>query len=266
MKRFLYTLILILCTIIIYGQKRTKPDEQVGEFQFISGGTQVIYIQPEPEKEIDTVKVKPKKEKIKLVKDTIKKQPKTPKVKKELPTPFMGTSLGIGIDYSIGSETTMCSGHFGLDMAFYCTDKFALGGYLKYHTIAQLSGGFLFVHQLKNPDTAFLWGLGVDGSCGAPTILSGEHPILPYAQYEFYEWNCGAEIRLGWRFNKNWYMWFDMSHKGTDGSLWVDENSSYDISFPDNISLWGESRDYSNYALSVSISVGYKFNNNTKKK
>ena len=61
-------------------------------------------------------------------------------------------------------------------------------------------------------------------------------------------------------------MWFDMSHKGTDGSLWVDENSSYDISFPDNISLWGESRDYSNYALSVSISVGYKFNNNTKKK
>ena len=265
MKRFLYTLILVLCTIIIYGQKRAKPDEQVGEFQFISGGTQVIYIQPEPEKEVDTLKVKSKKEKIKLVKDTVKKQPKTPKIKKELPAPFIGTSLGIGIDYSLGSDITMCSGHFGLDMAFYCTEKFAMGGYLKYHTIAQLSGGFLFVHHFKNPNAAFLWGFGVDGSCGEATIVSGEHPILPYAKYELLERNCGAEIRFGCQFNKNWYMWFDMSHKITNGSLYVDENGSYSISFPDSREPYYMFHGYYDYSLSASISIGYKFNNKRRK-
>ena len=79
-------------------------------------------------------------------------------------------------------------------MAFYCTEKFAFGGYLKYHTIAQLSGGFLFVHRLRNPNAAFLWGVGVDGTCGMPNEVSREHPILPYARYELREGNIGAEI------------------------------------------------------------------------
>lgn len=264
MKRFLYTLILVLCTIIIYGQKRTKPDEQVGEFQFISGGTQVIHIQPEPEKEVDTVKVKPKKEKVKLIKDMVKIQPKTPKVKKELPTPFIGTSLGIGIDYYQYTATRL-KGNWSLDMAFYCTEKFAFGCYLKYHTISQISGGFLFVHNFKNPNAAFLWGVGVDGSCAPSLIAEDVHPVLPYAKYEIWdEWNCGAEIRLGCQFNKNWYMWFDMSHKDSYvyfssfynqesyHNKWMNENSHKSYAFP--------------YVLSTSISIGYKFNIKKKKK
>ena len=268
MKRFLYTLFLVLCTIIIYGQKRTKPDEQVGEFQFISGGTQVIYIQPEPEKEVDTLKVKSKKEKIKLVKDTVKKQPKTPKVKKELPAPFIGTSLGIGFDYYQYAATRV-KGNWSLDMAFYCTEKFAFGCYLKYHTISQLSGGFLFVHNLKNPNAAFLWGVGVDGSCAPSYIAEDAHPVLPYAKYEIWDdWNCGADIRLGCQFSKNWYIWFDMSHK----EYYEEHYAIYNHGSYQNEGRLGKHyEDWGYYyAFSASISVGYKFNiqekrNKTKK-
>lgn len=260
MKRFLYTLILVLCTIIVYGQKRTKSDEQIGEYQFISGGTQVIYIQPEPEKEPDTTKVKVKKEKVKLEKDTVKKQPK---VKKVLPTPFIGTSLGIGFDY-YQDYAYRLKGNWSLDMAFYCTEKFAFGGYLKYHTIAQISGGFLFVHNFKNPNTAFLWGVGVDGGWKS-LIAEGVHPVLPYAKYDIWDkWNCGAEIRLGCQFNENWYIWFDMSHKESKIYYYAIYNDgSYN-----NLGMGGEYyNDYDNtYNLSTSVSIGYKFNIKNKNK
>ena len=262
MKRILYTFILCLCAVIVSGQRRTNPNGQIGEIQHVHGGTQVIYIQPE--KELDTVKVKPKKEKVKLVKDTVKKQPKVPKVKKDLPTPFIGTSLGIGFDY-YQDVATRLKGNWSLDMAFYCTEKFALGGYLKYHSISQISGGFLFVHNFKNPNTAFLWGVGVDGSCAISQLGEGVHPVLRYAKYKIWdEWNCGAEIRLGCQFNKNWYMWFDMSHKGSDG-YW---NTHYNDGSYNNEHLLGDNSKtyFSTYALSASISIGYKFNIKKKNK
>ena len=264
MKRILYTFILCLCAVIVSGQRRTSPNGQIGEIQHVHGGTQVIYIQPEKEKELDTVKVKPKKEKVKLVKDTVKKQPKTPKVKKELPTPFIGTSLGIGFDY-YQDVATRLKGNWSLDMEFYCTEKFALGGYLKYHSISQISGGFLFVHNFKNPNTAFLWGVGVDGSCAISHLGEGVHPVLPYAEYNITnDWNCGAEIRLGCQFNKNWYMWFDMSHKDSSGHSYT----SYNDGSYNNEYLLGEySTTYLySYALSASISIGYKFNIKKKNK
>lgn len=261
MKRFLYTLILVLCTIIVYGQKRTKSDEQIGEYQFISGGAQVIYIQPEPEKEPDTTKVKVKKERVKLEKDTVKKQPK---VKEVLPAPFIGTSLGVGFDY-YQDYAYRLKGNWSLDMAFYCTEKFALGGYLKYHSISQISGGFLFVHNFKNPNIAFLWGVGVDGSCAVSQLGEGVHPVLPYAIYGMRDkWNCGAEIRLGCQFNENWYIWFDMSHKESEIYNYAIYNSrSYN-----NLVMTGEYyKDYGyTYNLSTSVSIGYKFNIKNKNK
>ena len=264
MKRFIYTFILCLCAVIVSGQRRTNPNGQIGEIQHVHGGTQVIYIQPEKEKELDTVKVKPKKEKVKLVKDTVKKQPKAPKVKKELPTPFIGTSLGIGFDY-YQDVATRLKGNWSLDMAFYCTEKFALGGYLKYHSISQISGGFLFVHNFKNPNIAFLWGVGVDVSCAMSQLGEGVHPVLPYAEYEIWnDWNCGAEIRLGCQFNKNWYMWFDMSHKDSYG----ESNTYYNYGSYNNEFLLGDNSKTHlyTYALSASISIGYKFNIKKKNK
>lgn len=259
MKRILYTFILCLCAVIVSGQRRTNPNGQIGEIQHVHGGTQVIYIQPE--KELDTVKVKPKKEKVKLVKDTVKKQPK---VKKELPTPFIGTSLGIGFDY-YQDVATRLKGNWSLDMAFYCTEKFALGGYLKYHSISQISSGFLFVHNFKNPNIAFLWGVGVDASCAISKLGEGVHPVLPYAKYEIWnEWNCGAEIRLGCQFNKNWYIWFDMSHKDSSVCYY----SSYNQDSYHNKGMLGEHHEGWTYpyVLSTSISIGYKFNIKKKNK
>ncbi len=265
MKRILYTFILCLCAVIVSGQRRTNPNGQIGEIQHVHGGTQVIYIQPEKEKELDTVKVKPKKEKVKLVKDTVKKQPKTPKVKKELPTPFIGTSLGIGLDY-YQDVATRLKGNWSLDMAFYCTEKFALGGYLKYHSISQISGGFLFVHNFKNPNIAFLWGVGVDGSCAISKLGEGVHPVLPYAKYEIWDVrNCGAEIRLGCQFNKNWYMWFDMSHKYSQLRYSIYYNhGSYNNEYL--LGKYVGGNDLWPYSLSASISIGYKFNIKKKNK
>lgn len=247
MKRFISIIPILLFPIFVHGQNKIQ-DGTTGEYQFVEGGTQILYIQ---QKEPDTVIVKEKKAKEEKV-----------KVKKVLPKPFIGTSLGIGIDYGEYSVTT-CSGHLGVDMAFYCTEKFAFGGYLKYHTIAQLSGGFLFVHHFNKPNTTFLWGVGVHGTCGSSNVVSREHPILPYARYELREWNCGAEIRLGCQFNKNWYMWFDMSHKEQETELYVIETENSRV-FPYGNASYGDMGNFG-YSLSLSISVGYKFNLNDKK-
>lgn len=145
-------------------------------------------------------------------------------------------------------------------MAFYCTEKFAFGCYLKYHTISQLSGGFLFVHNFKNPNAAFLWGVGVDGSCAPSLIAEDVHPVLPYAKHEIWDdWNCGAEIRLGCQFNKNWYIWFDMSHKEYNEK----HSALYNHGSYHNEGMTGvHYTDWSGkgYVFSASISVGYKFN------
>lgn len=76
-----------------------NPTNKLENFNLLVGVLKLYTSSLSKKKEVDTVKVKPKKEKVKLIKDTVKIQPKTPKVKKELPTPFIGTSLGIGIDY-----------------------------------------------------------------------------------------------------------------------------------------------------------------------
>ena len=244
MKHFLYTFILCLSAVIVNGQRHTNPDEKIGEYQYVHGGTQIIHIQHEK-------------------KDTIKKQSKTPKVKKALPSPFIGTSLGIGFHY-YPDVACQLKGNWGLDMAFYCTDKFALGGYFKYHSIVQLSGGVLFIHNFKNPNTAFLWGIGGVTTCGSNIIGEVAHPVLPYGKFKLWNESWGAEIRLGYQFNKNWYMWLDMSHK--ESFIECDvifDNDNYGSM---HRQIFGEYEYRDNgYAFSTSISVGYKFNIKNKK-
>ena len=57
-------------------------------------------------------------------------------------------------------------------------------------------------------------------------------------------------------------MWFDMSHKHQDVELYVIETESPRIDY-DYTDLWHTNSN--GYCLSLSISVGYKFNIHDKK-
>ena len=177
-------------------------------------------------------------------------KPKKPK--KQYPAPFIGISAGMG--GSFGPYYRSLDGTLSLDMAGSCNNKFAMGAYLKYQSVASLSAGMIFIHGNHNAGAAFMWGLGFLGAMPrrwynlpVPTMPNDEH--LTMDRRIIYQ--LGGELRLGYKFTSSWYMWLDISAR------FAEVNTDY------NHALYiegGHNDNWPNsYIMAVSLSVGYKF-------
>ena len=177
-------------------------------------------------------------------------KPKKPK--KQYPAPFIGMSAGVG--GSFGPYYRSLDGTFSLDMAGSCSDKFALGAYLKYQSVASLSAGMIFLHGNHNEGAAFMWGMGFLGAMPrrwynlpVPTMPNDEQ--LTMDRRIVYQ--LGGELRLGYKFTSSWYMWLDVSAR------FAEVNTDY------NHALYiegGHNDNWPNsYIMAASLSVGYKF-------
>ena len=177
---------------------------------------------------------------------------KPAKQKKQHPAPFIGVSTGVG--GSFGSYYRSLDGAISLDMAGSCNDKFAMGAYLKYQSVASLSAGMIFLHGNHNEGAAFMWGMGFLGAMPrrwynlpVPTMPNDEH--LTMNRRIIYQ--LGGELRLGYKFTSSWYMWLDISAR------FAEVNTDY------NHALYiegGHNDNWPNsYIMAASLSVGYKF-------
>ena len=177
---------------------------------------------------------------------------KPKKAKKQYPAPFIGMSAGVG--GSFGPYYRSLDGAFSLDMAGSCSDRFALGAYLKYQSVASLSAGMIFLHGNHNEGAAFMWGMGFLGAMPrrwynlpVPTMPNDEH--LTMDRRIIYQ--LGGELRLGYKFTSSWYMWLDISAR------FAEVNTDY------NHALYiegGHNDNWPNsYIMAASLSVGYKF-------
>ncbi len=185
------------------------------------------------------------------------------KIRKQYPAPFVGISAGVGGSFS--KYYRSLDGTISLEVAGSCNERFAMGGYFKYQSVATFSGGLIFIHGNHNEGSAFMWGLGCIGAPGR-SFYDLSHPQLPNDNFSTNRYmgdQIGAELRLGCKFKSSWYIWFDCSirDRGYDGvtdriyyedynTPWVDgDYSDYDYC------------DYraKNTTFSTSISVGYKF-------
>ena len=180
------------------------------------------------------------------------KTQKNQKPKKQFPAPFIGISAGMG--GSFGPYYRSLDGAFSLDMAGSCNERFALGVYLKYQSVASLSAGMIFLHGNHNEGAAFMWGMGFLGAMPrrwynlpVPTMPNDEH--LTMDRRIIYQ--LGGELRLGYKFTSSWYMWLDISAR------FAEVNTDY------NHALYiegGHNDNWPNsYIMAASLSVGYKF-------
>lgn len=181
---------------------------------------------------------------------------KSPKQKKQYPAPFIGVSAGVG--GSFGPYYRSLDGAFSLDMAGSCNDKFALGVYLKYQSVASLSAGMIFLHGNHNEGAAFMWGMGFLGAM--PRRLYNQPvPTMPNDEYlamnrKIY-YQLGGELRLGCKFRSSWYMWLDISARFAEVGTEF-HHFAYHFSYGDTYEDigWEDS-----YIIATSLSVGYKF-------
>lgn len=181
---------------------------------------------------------------------------KSPKQKKQYPAPFIGVSAGVG--GSFGPYYRSLDGAFSLDMAGSCNDKFALGAYLKYQSVASLSAGMIFLHGNHNEGAAFMWGMGFLGAM--PRRLYNQPvPTMPNDEYlamnrKIY-YQLGGELRLGCKLRSSWYMWLDISARFAEVNTDY-HHSAYSFKYgsPIHTTSWEDS-----YIIATSLSVGYKF-------
>ena len=181
---------------------------------------------------------------------------KPAKQKKQYPAPFIGVSAGVG--GSFGPYYRSLDGALSLDMAGSCNDKFALGAYLKYQSVASLSAGMIFLHGNHNEGAAFMWGMGFLGAMprrwydlSVPTMPNDEQLTMDRRIY----YQLGGELRLGCKFTSSWYMWLDISARYAE----VDTDyyhSAYRFKYGNTTHQtgWEDS-----YIIATSLSVGYKF-------
>ena len=183
---------------------------------------------------------------------------KPAKQKKQYPAPFIGMSAGMG--GSFGPYYRSLDGAFSLDMAGSCNERFALGAYLKYQSVASLSAGMIFLHGNHNEGTAFMWGIGFLGS------FWRDWYNVPYVQQDGIditydrriEEQYGGELRLGCKLKSSWYMWLDVSARSAEIHT---EYHSYTMSI---LRYYNTYNYYQldcvhSYVLAASLSVGYKF-------
>lgn len=178
---------------------------------------------------------------------------KPAKQKKQYPAPFIGVSAGVG--GSFGPYYRSLDGALSLDMAGSCSDKFALGAYLKYQSVASLSAGMIFLHGNHNEGAAFMWGMGFLGAMPrrwynlpVPTMPNDEH--LTMDRRIVYQ--LGGELRLGYKFTSSWYMWLDISARFAEVSTDYNHFTLY--------MTGGHNDNWPNsYIMAASLSVGYKF-------
>lgn len=178
---------------------------------------------------------------------------KSPKQKKQYPAPFIGVSAGVG--GSFGPYYRSLDGAFSLDMAGSCNEKFALGAYLKYQSVASLSAGMIFLHGNHNEGAAFMWGMGFLGAMPrrwynlpVPTMPNDEHLTMNRKIY----YQLGGELRLGYKFTSSWYMWLDISARFAE----VDTDYNHFTLYMKG----GHNDNWPNsYIMAASLSVGYKF-------
>lgn len=184
------------------------------------------------------------------------------KMRKQYPAPFVGISAGVGGSFS--KYYRSLDGTISLEVAGSCNERFAMGGYFKYQSVATFSGGLIFIHGNHNERSAFMWGLGC---IGAPerSFYDLSNPQIPNDNFSINRYmisQVGTELRLGCKFKSSWYIWFDCSirDRGYGGV------SDY-IYYEDYNTPWVENyrSDYyyhshaKNTIFSTSISVGYKF-------
>ena len=181
---------------------------------------------------------------------------KSPKQKKQYPAPFIGVSAGVG--GSFGPYYRSLDGAFSLDMAGSCNDKFALGAYLKYQSVASLSAGMIFLHGNHNEGAVFMWGMGFLGAMPrrlynqpVPTMPNDEYLAMNRRIY----YQLGGELRLGCKFRSSWYMWLDISARFAEVGTEF-HHFAYHFSYGDTYEDigWEDS-----YIIATSLSVGYKF-------
>ena len=181
---------------------------------------------------------------------------KPAKQKKQYPAPFIGVSAGVG--GSFGPYYRSLDGALSLDMAGSCNDRFALGAYLKYQSVASLSAGMIFLHGNHNEGAAFMWGMGFLGAM--PRRLYNQPvPTMPNDEYlamnrKIY-YQLGGELRLGCKFRSSWYMWLDISARFAEVGTEF-HHFAYHFSYGDTYEDigWEDS-----YIIATSLSVGYKF-------
>ena len=181
---------------------------------------------------------------------------KPAKQKKQYLAPFIGMSAGMG--GSFGPYYSSLDGAFSLDMAGSCNDKFALGAYLKYQSVASLSAGMIFLHGNHNEGAAFMWGMGFLGAMPrkwrnlpVPTMPNDEQLTMVRRIY----YQLGGELRLGYKFTSSWYMWLDISARFAEVGTEF-HHFAYHFSYGDTYEDigWEDS-----YIIATSLSVGYKF-------
>ena len=181
---------------------------------------------------------------------------KPAKQKKQYPAPFIGMSAGMG--GSFGPYYRSLDGALSLDMAGSCNDKFALGAYLKYQSVASLSAGMIFLHGNHNEGAAFMWGMGFLGAMprrwydlSVPTMPNDEYLAMNRRIY----YQLGGELRLGCKFRSSWYMWLDISARFAEVGTEF-HHFAYHFSYGDTYEDigWEDS-----YIIATSLSVGYKF-------
>lgn len=178
---------------------------------------------------------------------------KPAKQKKQYPAPFIGVSAGVG--GSFGPYYRSLDGALSLDMAGSCNEKFALGAYLKYQSVASLSAGMIFLHGNHNEGAAFMWGMGFLGAMPrrwynlpVPTMPNDEHLTMNRKIY----YQLGGELRLGYKFTSSWYMWLDISARFAE----VDTDYNHFTLYMKG----GHNDNWPNsYIMAASLSVGYKF-------
>ena len=184
------------------------------------------------------------------------KTQKNQKPKKQFPAPFIGISAGMG--GSFGPYYRSLDGAFSLDMAGSCNNRFALGAYLKYQSVASLSAGMIFLHGNHNEGAAFMWGMGFLGAMPrrwynipVPSMPNDEHLTMDRRIY----YQLGGELRLGCKFTSSWYMWLDISARFAEVGTEF-HHFAYHFSYGDTYEDigWEDS-----YIIATSLSVGYKF-------
>lgn len=181
---------------------------------------------------------------------------KPAKQKKQYPAPFIGVSAGVG--GSFGPYYRSLDGALSLDMAGSCNDRFALGAYLKYQSVASLSAGMILLHGNHNEGAAFMWGMGFLGAMPrrlynqpVPTMPNDEYLAMNRRIY----YQLGGELRLGCKFRSSWYMWLDISARFAEVGTEF-HHFAYHFSYGDTYEDigWEDS-----YIIATSLSVGYKF-------
>lgn len=184
------------------------------------------------------------------------KTQKNQKPKKQFPAPFIGISAGMG--GSFGPYYRSLDGAFSLDMAGSCNERFALGVYLKYQSVASLSAGMIFLHGNHNEGAAFMWGMGFLGAMPrrwynlpVPTMPNDEYLTMDRK----IEYQLGVELRLGCKFTSSWYMWLDISARSAEVGTKFHHFASH-FSYGDTYHElgWDDST-----IIATSLSVGYKF-------